>query len=143
MALSKAIEATSLPTEFNSLFARVWDTKTLSFHAQETTLLDFKETYCDNFTDSYGVSIIRLALAFHNTFGGLIVFGVRDRVLTISGVLGPFEIESFNRAISDFTGVHLECLSKTYLVPSLDNKLIGALLIPRRGVAPPITLAEV
>ena len=56
--LSKAIEATSLPTEFNSLFARVWDTKTLSFHAQETTLLDFKETYCDNFANSYGVSMI-------------------------------------------------------------------------------------
>jgi hypothetical protein len=55
--LSKAIEATSLPTEFNSLFSRVWDIQTLSFHAQETTLLDFKETYCENFTDAYGVSI--------------------------------------------------------------------------------------
>jgi len=140
--LSKAIEAALLPTESSSLFARVWDSKTLSFHAQETTLLDFKETYCENFTDAYGVSIVRLALAFYNTFGGLIVFGVKDRVFTVSGVSGPFEIERFNRAVSDFTGLHIECLSKTYLVPSLDDKKLGVLLIPRRGLAPPVALRQ-
>jgi hypothetical protein len=79
--LSNAIESHSLPAAFDELFGRIWDEASQCFNAQETTLLDFKETYCTSYTDSYGIGIVRLALAFHNTFGGLIVFGVKDRIL--------------------------------------------------------------
>jgi Putative DNA-binding domain len=112
--LLTAISTASLPPSFDQLFSRIWDEETKSFHAQETNLLDFKENYSDNYSDPYGVGLVRCALAFYNTYGGLIVFGVKDRVFTVTGVPGPFEIERFNRALSDFTNVQIECLAKTY-----------------------------
>ena len=61
--LAEAIEAESLPSTFHSLFSRIWDNRTQSFHAQENTLLDFKETFPHHYTDSYGIGIVRCALA--------------------------------------------------------------------------------
>ena len=105
-------------------------------------MLDFKETYCEFYTDPYGVGIIRLALAFYNTYGGIIVFGVKDRVFTITGVQGSFEIETFNAAISVFTGIRIECLTKTYSPPEAEYRLIGVVLVPRRGLVRPAALTQ-
>jgi hypothetical protein len=78
---------------------------------------------------------VRLALAFHNTFGGLIVFGVKDRILSITGVAGPFEIETFNAALSAFTNVQIECLTKLYVPPNSGNKVSVVRPSPEAGPA--------
>ncbi|MCZ8105788.1 MAG: ATP-binding protein, partial [Burkholderiales bacterium] len=57
------------------------------------------------------------------------------------GVDAAFEIERFNRALSDFTGVQIECLTKLYTVPNQSEK-ISAVLVPRRGFSKPVKLRQ-
>ncbi len=140
--LLDVIERSSLPVDFDQIFSKIWDEESQSFHAQENTLLDFKEFYSENYTDSYGIGIVRCAIAFHNTYGGLIVFGVKDRTFTITGVPGSFEIERFNRVLSDYTGTQIECLTKTYSPSGSSPKLIGVVLVPRRGFRRPVVLTQ-
>ena len=132
----------SLPADFEQFLSPIWDEGRQLFHAQEATILDFKENYSTNYTDSYGIGIIRCALAFHNTYGGLIIFGVRDRECTVTGVPGFFDIESFNRAVSDCTGSQIECIAKTYLPTGAAGKLIGVMLVPRRNSRRPVALTS-
>lgn len=138
-----AISKHELPPQFQELFASLWDGLAERFHVQETYILDYKETIPESFTDSYGAGIVRLALAFHNSFGGLVVFGVKDRTLNIEGVTSPFDIESFNRVLTDVSGVRAECLSKLYAVEANgQSKNIACVLVPRRPVSMPARLIK-
>ncbi|MEI5666909.1 RNA-binding domain-containing protein [Bosea sp. CCNWLW174] len=139
--LHAAIESRQLPAGFSDLFSDLWNCDERRFHVQETYILDYKETIPEKWTDSYGASILRLALAFHNSYGGIAVFGVKDRSLTVSGVSEEFDIESFNRAITDFTGSDVECVAKSFSVDvDSERKKIIALLVPRRGFVEPVKL---
>jgi predicted HTH transcriptional regulator len=138
-----AIESKQLPASFDELFSPLWDDEAKRFHVQETYILDYKEKIPERFTDGYGAGIVRLALAFHNSFGGIIVFGVKDRALTIEGVTKPFDVESFNRMLTDFGGVNIECISKLYTIKlETGEKTIVGLLVPRRGVTQPARLTK-
>jgi AAA ATPase domain len=138
-----AIESKQLPASFDELFSPLWDDEAKRFHVQETYILDYKETIPERFNDGYGAGIVRLALAFHNSFGGIIVFGVKDRALTIEGVTKPFDVESFNRMLTDFGGVNIECISKLYTIKlETGEKTIVGLLVPRRGVTQPARLTK-
>src|SRR5690606_4526515 len=112
--LGDAVANQRLPKSISNLFGDLYDDEAGRFRTQETAILDFKETVPPDYTGSYGASIIRLGIAFHNTFGGAIVFGVVDRLLKPVGVDTPFNIEFFNRALSDFTGVQVECVCQEY-----------------------------
>lgn len=86
---------------------------------------------------------MKLALAFYNSFGGIVVFGVKDRVLSVEGVNSVFDIESFNRVLSDFVGVSIECISKRYVLKiNGSDRVIVVLLVPRRGLIPPVKLLQ-
>ncbi|MCZ8261160.1 MAG: hypothetical protein O9333_13640 [Beijerinckiaceae bacterium] len=142
-AIHAAIETKQLPASFDELFSQLWDDEAKRFHVQETYILDYKETIPERFTDGYGAGIVRLALAFYNSFGGIIVFGIKDRALTIEGVTNAFDIESFNRMLTDFGGVNIECISKIYTVKlETGEKTVAGLLIPRRGVTQPARLTK-
>ncbi|MBP1884886.1 hypothetical protein [Sinorhizobium mexicanum] len=128
-----AIKDVQLPATFDGLFRSIWSQDEARFHSQEGYILDYKETVPHNFTESYGVGFVRLALGFYNSFGGIIVVGVKDRALTVEGVAGPFDVESFNRALTDFAAINIECLSKVYRVPGLSDKQVAVILVPKRG----------
>ena len=134
-----AISKADLPTDFNDLFGDTWGDEDQSFRVQETFLIDFKDRAPSKFSDDFGASIVRLSLAFHNSFGGLVVFGVIDGSLRLSGFSVDFDIESFNRTLSDVTGKSIECLYRRYLVPGGKGE-IGVLLVPKRGLAKPLAL---
>ena len=140
-SLQIAIEQAQLPPDFLTLLGDLWDDSTKHFHVQETYILDYKETIPSKFSDSYGAGIVRLALAFYNSFGGIIIFGVKDRELSVTGIGKPFDVESLNRVLSDCAGIGIECLTKTYAVESFDGpKAISVVLVPRRGITPPARL---
>lgn len=140
-SLQAAIEAAQLPSDFNTLFGDLWDTDAKRFHVQETYILDYKETVPTKFSDSYGAGIVRLAIAFYNSFGGIIVFGVKDRELSITGVDRPFDVESLNRVLSDCAGMSVECVTKSYSVATtLGSSDIAVVLVPRRGPTRPAKL---
>jgi hypothetical protein len=139
----QAIQESQLPARFEDLLASVWDQEQSRFHTQETYILDFKETLPEKLSDGYGAGIIRLILAFHNTYGGLIIFGVRDRIFTVQGVAHPVDVESINRMLSDFSTTNIECIAKQYTIQfEGGSKSIAALLVPRRGITAPVKLTK-
>jgi hypothetical protein len=139
LPIFSAIQLRQLPVEFENLFGPVWDKDNQSFNIQETYVLDFKESIPEKFTDSYGAGIVRLALGFHNSYGGVIVFGVRDRSLEIVGIEKPFDIETFNRILTEYAGMHAECIARNYS-PADSNSRIAVVLIPKRGTGRPARL---
>jgi ribosomal protein S8 len=138
--IEAAIRAKELPASFDQLFGKSWDESTGRFNVQETYVLDFKEHIPEDFTSSYGAGIVRLALAFYNSYGGIIVFGVRDRELSVVGVNRIFDIEKLNRLLTDVSGINVELLIRSYQVPLNDVKTIVALLIPKRRMVRPVKL---
>lgn len=137
------VESGLLPANFNDLFADSWDSQNGRFNIQESQVLDFKESIPTEFSSPYGLGIVRLALAFHNTFGGLIVFGVHDHLFDLIDEKGPFDIEKFNRLISDVTTAHVECLSRPYTVNDRgSSKTIWVVLVPKRGISAPVRLVK-
>lgn len=141
--IKQAIDSCALPIASDELLAPLWNEDRTKLQAQETYLLDYKEAIPDKFADGYGLGIARLCLAFHNTFGGLIIFGVKDRELTISGVASPLDIESLNKFLTDCSGFNAELIAKTYSLAHGENvRSIVALLVPRRGMKPPVRLTR-
>lgn len=134
-----AISRAELPADPIELFGDGWDEAEQHFRLQETYLIDFKDHAPDNFSEGMGSGIVRLALGFHNSFGGIVVFGVNDRSLTLSGLQPVLDVERFNRMLSDVTGAALECIFKTYKLPGAHSE-VGVLLVPRRGIARPLAL---
>lgn len=140
-AVATAVELGALPDAFDDLFAALFDAASWRFVSQESTIIDFKETIPETFAEGYGSGIVRLALAFYNTYGGLIVFGVKDRSLDVVGDSRPFDIETFNRTISDFSGARIECVHRTYrLALPEGERCVQVVLIPRRGLQKPARL---
>lgn len=140
-AVATALEVGQLPESFTELFEGLFDNQAVRFVSQESTIIDFKETIPNNFNEGYGAGIVRLALAFYNTYGGLIVFGVKDRILEVCGDDYPFDIETFNSTISDFTDARFESVTKSYQVQSKEGtRLVQVVLIPRRGLSKPARL---
>lgn len=141
--IHNAIEQRQLPATFDELFSPLWDDGAKRFHVQETYILDYKETIPSRFSDPYGSGIVRLVLSFHNSFGGLIVFGVKDRVLNIEGISEPFDVGNLNRVLTEFANVNFECVSKMYTIGTEDgDKSIVGLLVPRRGITAPAKLCK-
>ena len=134
-----AINKGALPAAITDLFGDSWDPEEQRFQLQETYLIDFKDRVPTKFAEEFGASIVRLVLGFHNTYGGVIVFGVSDGSFAPSGLSVDLDIETLNRTISDVSGKPLECLFRRYKLPGTDAK-VGALLVPRRGAERPIAL---
>lgn len=113
----------------------------------ETELFDYKEilpTLNDRpSTDErkeYAASIdgiIKDIIAFHNSYGGYILFGVKDKGPDNKKIVGcdtPLDCDDLNRKILGATDCAIGCY---YSISEVDTcngrKNIGVLLIPRRG----------
>lgn len=141
--LAAAIGSRTLPPTLSDLFGDLYDQSNSRFLMQETTIIDFKESIPESFTDSYGVGIVRLALAFHNTYGGVIVFGVVDRTFSTVPTSEIFNIEAFNRMLSDVTGAQIECVLRRYPVNPEDAELpVQVVLVPPRVQGKPVKLTR-
>lgn len=139
----KSINEFDIPKDFKELFGSCFDYERSCFEIQETYILDFKDRAPRKFTSDYGASIIRLALAFYNSFGGLIVFGINDKDKMPSGFDVSFDIESFNSCLKEFSGVKFEALSRSFEIERSGEKFsITVVLIPRRGAVRPARLLK-
>lgn len=113
-------------------------------HDFEAQLWDYKEklpVLPDKATDEdrkeHKVQIgevIKDVAAFHNAFGGYIVFGVSDKgSQRIKGCSGSFDIGDFNKRLESYTGCSIECYFFLFPISErLDAAQIALLLIPRR-----------
>jgi hypothetical protein len=89
--------------------------------------------------------LVKDAVAFHNAFGGYILFGVTDKGRNrLVGFEGEFNCSELNAAVQRYTESSIECLYHTLetAVGNNDQKLrFGLLLIPRRAAgAPPVRM---
>ncbi len=132
-SLSKQIRENQLERNFSDFAEGIWDFEQNRFSAQETYILDYKEALPRKFGEGYGAGIVRLCLAFYNAFGGIIVFGVQDKDFSIVGVEDDFDIESLNRALTEFASVSAECVTRSYGVRIANQDLrISAVIVPKR-----------
>lgn len=91
--------------------------------------------------------LVKDAVAFHNAFGGYILFGVSDKGRNrLIGFNEIFNCSDFNRSVHSYTGTSIECLytNLDYQPPSRKAPLtLGLLLIPRRSEhAPPVRMVR-
>lgn len=115
-------------------------------HAFETELWDYKERL-PHLPDSPDEAarkrhkaelgdIIKDAVAFHNAYGGYIIFGIADSGSDrVVGCEGEFDCGDFNKRLQHYTEANIECLFATLQSSSRpDSKTIGLLLVPRRRI---------
>lgn len=137
--IATAIELRELPESFEDLLDVMWDRSEQRFVTQETYIIDFKETAPSEFSKDVGASIVRLALAFHNSYGGLIVFGVHNTEFRPVGLTNKLDVEAFNDVLTDATGAQIECLSREFMLPGSEHG-VQVILVPRRGYDKPVRL---
>lgn len=115
-------------------------------HDSEKQLWDYKEKLpslpekvTDEIRKIYNAEVgdlIKDAIAFHNAFGGYIVFGVADKGKDrIKGVTSDFDCADFNKRLNSYIGDNpIECHYQTLQVSISggNDRPIGLLLIPRR-----------
>ncbi len=114
-------------------------------HDAEKQLWDYKEkipTLPEQVTDEARKEfnaelgdIIKDTIAFHNAYGGYIVFGVADKgKARLKGIRGDFDCADFNKRLNSYVGDNpIECDYRTIkLSVDGDEILLGLLLVPRR-----------
>jgi hypothetical protein len=137
--IAAAIEKAELPNSAVELFGTMWNEDDQSFATQETFVVDFKDKPPTEFAKGYGASIIRLALGFYNSFGGTIIFGVRDADRKLCNLETRFDVEAFSDMITSITDAKIEFLGREYRMPGGEGRVF-VVLIPRRGVTRPVAL---
>lgn len=137
--IAAAIETRSLPESAEHLFCSMWDASDGKFVAQETFIVDFKDDVPNSLVTGFGASIVRLALAFYNSYGGIVVFGVHDADFSPVGLNRQIDVEAFNDVLTDLTGERIECLAREYRLAGTEHR-VQVLLVPRRGIQKPARL---
>jgi hypothetical protein len=137
LALTEQVVAAILPNgkphEFESV---LWDYK------EKLPILPMQPTeeHQRQYRADIG-DIIKDVVAFHNCYGGYIVFGVADRGgQRVRGCATQFDCGEFNRRLESYTGSNIECLFRSIPASRQPNAPhVGVLLIPRRpATAPPV-----
>jgi hypothetical protein len=137
--IAEAIERSELPASADELFGSMWSVEDQRFVSQETYVLDFKDRAPADFSKGYGAAIIRLALGFYNSFGGIIVFGVADTGKTLCGLSKSLDVEALSDVVTGLTEERIEFVGREYKMTGTEDRVF-VLLVPRRGVVRPATL---
>jgi hypothetical protein len=133
------ISRLELPKEGAKLLAGLYDDEAGCFSLQESLHWDYKAVFPSKI-DEYFAGILRLVCAFHNTYGGLIIFGVDDKSRRPISQSYNVNIENFNHILREKLTAKIECLHHKYAILIDENDLmeIDVLLIPKRqmGLSP-------
>lgn len=120
-----------IPVERGDFLDHLLCEKKETFSFQEGTSLDYKAGWPFSYSDEYFYGIIRLICAFHNTSGGLIVFGVDDESRRPSSDKVKANIERLNNVIPTILSRPIECQMRSYEFAG-EDRLISCLLVPKR-----------
>ncbi len=134
-----------LPTSGEHLLLPLMDIKSGFFIEDESTFFDYKREFPHSFTDDYAGGIFKSIIAFHNTHGGFIIFGVHDTARTPSHNHVAVRLEKLNTFIREKFSSPIECLYKKYDLADFGipiiNGVVDVLLIPKRSTnLPPVSI---
>lgn len=79
--------------------------------------------------------MVKDAVSFYNSFGGYIIFGVKDKGKNrVVGINDTFDCASFNKTLNSYIEANIECLYNniTIKIDTGEDVTVGVLLIPRR-----------
>jgi|GEM_PF-3594440 len=123
-----------LPTEIAALLSS--DGKT--FIEEECAYWDYKEEFPFSSTDDFFAGIVRLICAFHNTYGGLIIFGVNDIERVPGRNKVAIKVEKLNTRLRELCSEGIETVARSY---DLVHGQVDILLVPKRNhQRPPVYL---
>jgi len=139
-AILTAISEKSLPSNFQTLFGDIYDCDNEQFSMQENIVLDYKVDFPSEKDGDYRSGLLKLFIAFHNTYGGVVLFGVRNEDFRPVGVERQFDIEQYNLLLTDIFGTQVELIRKNYnITVGGVERCISAVLIPKRTAAAPVS----
>jgi hypothetical protein len=124
------VDAETLPPDLEALFSVILDTNKGVFEYQETDQLDYKNQFPFSKDDPYYESFVRLVCAFNNTFGGIIVFGVHDKLRTPGHNKVKIDIENENRKLATFLNNPVCLRHRRYEI--LGDAWVDIVLVPKR-----------
>jgi len=136
--ISQILDKNFLPEEM--LFLERLQGHNGSFQEQESVLHDYKAEYPHSISDAYFGGILRLICAFHNTYGGLILFGISDETRIAGKNKVIIDPEKINRKLRESLTSTVNVSFKSY-----DTSVgrVDVLLIPKRQVGnPPVRLSQ-
>ena len=87
-------------------------------------------------------NLVKDVVAFYNSYGGYILFGVQDSPRKIIGYAGQFDVDELNKRVQGFTKVEIECSFRILDVTASSGEVLrlGLLLIPQRSESEQITV---
>jgi hypothetical protein len=111
-----------------------------SFQEQESVLHDYKAEYPYSNSDAYFGGILRLVCAFHNTYGGLILFGISDETRLAGKNKVIIDPETINRKLRESLTSTVNVSFKSY---NTSAGRVDVLLVPKRQIGiPPARLSQ-
>jgi hypothetical protein len=136
----KCLKENTLPPNPVDLFSDLYDPETNRFVYQESTHWDYKAEFPFSLADNYFAGILRLFCAYHNTYGGIIIFGVHDKTRTPGHNKVPVNIERLNNVVRETLSSPVELIYREYFLGSSEatEKKIDVVLVPKRpmGMSP-------
>ena len=138
--VGQIISSRRLPSDGQQFLEEFGSLDKRSLELQEGALWDYKKEFPFSRSDDYFGGIIRLICAFHNTYGGLIIFGVDDNSREITGNSVNINIEAFNSVLTERLTNSIECSACRY--DFSDAQTLDILLVPKRAIGtPPVRFA--
>lgn len=107
-----------------------------TFYVDEGPLHDYKREYPFSGSDNIFGSIIRLICAMHNSYGGVIIFGVHNEEKTAGKNKVAVDSEKINRKLRETLSLALEIRVASVEAPSGAVQLV--IIPPREPMVPPI-----
>jgi hypothetical protein len=140
-----AIRAETLPQNATDLFAEIYNSDSNVFFEQELTYCDYKDEFPHSLSNDYFGGIARLICAFHNSYGGIIVYGVHDITRDPGHNKVKINIERFNNALREHLSTPVEAKYREYYLGQSGDasRKVDVLLIPKRPMSvPPVRIVK-
>lgn len=144
-AIVELIKSGNLPSTTPESLLSLYDPARNIFPEQECAYWDYKAQFPFSLSDDYFGGILRLVCAFYNSFGGLIIFGVKDETRTPGHNAVKINIERLNNVIRTALTTPIELKHQEYLL-GRDGGLatkVDVLLVPKRPMSvPPVRFSK-
>lgn len=141
----QCLRSNELPLSGTELLQGFLSEDGTKFISEESTYWDYKKEFPFSLKgdDQYFAGIVRLVSAFHNTFGGLIVFGVHDTDRTAGHNKVKIDIERFNSRLREVLTKPVECQYRRYVLSASEStkteekdRTVDVVLVPKRRAGP-------
>jgi schlafen family protein len=144
-AIVDLIKSGNLPSTTPASLLSLYDPVRNIFPEQECAYWDYKAQFPFSLSDDYFGGILRLVCAFYNSFGGLIIFGVKDDTRTPGHNLVKINVERLNNVIRTDLTKPIEVKHREYFLDEGGDltRKVDVILVPKRPMSvPPVRLSK-